>query len=187
MGKFFLGLALILLVIAGAAYYFYNKSGSTFGLDQNLVVKGTINISSQEFLNGAIIPIKYTCDWQNINPSFSIDRVPGDAKSLVLIVDDPDAKPTFTHWLVFNIDPMVTNIAEDSIPSGATVGTNDFGKSEYGGPCPPTGAHKYYFRIYALDTILTLDETARRADLDKAIGGHIIAKGEFYGEYEKNN
>lgn len=185
MGKFFLGLTLILLIIAGGAYYFYGRSGSSYGLNKNVLVKGRINISSQEFLNGAVIPIKYTCDWQNISPTLSIDRVPGDAKSLVLIMDDPGAKPVFTHWMVFNIDPGTSDILEATIPPGATVGTNDFGEPKYAGPCPPTGVHKYYFRIYALDNVLTLDETAGRADLDKAMNGHIIAKGEFYGEYEK--
>ncbi len=112
--------------------------------------------------------------------------MPGDAKSLVLIIDDLDAKLTFTHWLVTDINPTTTNIEEGTILPGATIGTNDFGKSEYGGPCPPAGSeHKYFFRIFALDKTLDLPESSTRLDVDKAVSRHILGKGEMTATYSR--
>lgn len=175
MGKIF-SLLLIFVAIGAAIYY--------FGLGK-MFNKGTIDIASQAFLKGGQIPFKYTCDDENVNPPFTIDRVPGDAKSLVLIIDDPDAgKVPFTHWIVFNMDPNLTNVEEGKIPD-ALEGTNDFGELKYQGPCPPSGTHKYYFRIFALDTVLNLEEGAKRAQVDSAMVGHIIAKGETVGMYNR--
>ena len=119
-----------------------------------------------------------------MNPELKISGVPGETKSLVLIVDDPDApRGLFTHWMVWNIDPKTTNIAENSAPAGAIQGTNDFGKRNYVGPCPPSGTHRYFFRIFALDTKLDLKPNTRRAELDTAIHGHTLAQGELMGRY----
>jgi len=115
-----------------------------------------MKVTSSAFQQGANIPSKFTCDGANTNPPLQISDVPAEAKSLVLIVDDPDAPSgLFTHWAVWNISPQATTIAEGSTPKGAQ-GTNDFGKSGYGGPCPPSGAHRYYFRVFALDRELDL-------------------------------
>lgn len=108
--------------------------------------------------------------------------VPRAAKSLVLTVEDPDAPGgLFSHWLVWNISPSLTKIAENSLPAAAVQGRNDFGKSGYGAPCPPSGTHRYFFRILALDRKLTLEAGAKRAALDQALRGHILARGEIMG------
>ncbi len=117
-----------------------------------------------------------------MSPELKINGVPGEAKSLVLIVDDPDAHG-FTHWIVWNIDPKTTDIGESSAPGGGIQGTNDFGKRNYGGPCPPSGIHRYVFKIFALDTTLDLKPGARRAELDAAMKGHVMAQGELMARY----
>jgi len=179
VGKILIGLILIVSLAVGAVYYF---NGSNLFSNNSNQVKAKISISSQAFLNGQAIPNTFTCNGDNVNPPLSFDRVPGDAKSLVLVIDDPDARtPAFNHWLVFNIDPNTTNIEQDTIPN-ALEGTNDFGELKYMGPCP-TGTHKYYFRVYALDTMLNLTEGAKRSDIDSAMQNHILAGGEFFGVY----
>jgi Raf kinase inhibitor-like YbhB/YbcL family protein len=185
MGKFFLWFLLPVLVIVGFGYYTYKTTGYAFGIDKTILSKGTITITTQSFLNGKEIPPDFTCDGQNFSPSFFLEHVPDYAKSLVLLLDDQDSNPkNFTHWLAFNISPYTTSIEGAKAIGGATLGTNDYGNVEYDGPCPPIGqTHKYFFRIYALDTILNLDEGARRSDLDTAMKGHIIATGETAGIY----
>ncbi len=151
---------------------------------KNSSPKPKINISSQEFLNGGVIPTRFTCAGDNINPPLTFDRVPGDAKSLVLIIDDPDARePAFNHWIVFNIDPSTTNIEEGNIPN-ALLGTNDFGELKYMGPCP-TGKHTYYFRVFALDSVLALEEGAKRTEIETSMKDHILGKGELTGTYSR--
>ncbi len=151
-----------------------------------------VKVSSLNFLEGQNIPEKYTCDGQNINPSILIDGVPKKAKSLALIVDDPDAPSgTFTHWILFNIAPDTREIGEDNIPKGtlifeqrsALLGENDFGKLEYSGPCPPSGTHRYYFKVFALDHTLQFDKTPNRKEVDSAMEGHIIGSGQLMGTY----
>lgn len=179
MGKFFFGI-LVFAGLAGFLFYKYFYNGTIFST-------GTINFTVQEFGRGELIPQKFTCDGADISPSYLIERVPQDAKSLVLIVDDPDATPeTFTHFIMFNIDPDIGSIDQGITPSGVTVATNDFGKKEYNGPCPPIGTHEYFYRIYALDTQLLLTDEAKRSDIDNAVKGHVIAKGEYTGSYIKN-
>jgi len=145
-----------------------------------------IQISSVAFTEGAMIPKKYSCDGEEINPPLSFKNVPAEAKSLALIVDDPDAPMgTWTHWLVWNIDPSITEIRENSVPAGGVLGKNDFGKRDFGGPCPPGGSHRYFFRLYALDTILNLVQGTSRSELEKTMAGHIIDQGELMGRYAK--
>jgi Raf kinase inhibitor-like YbhB/YbcL family protein len=144
----------------------------------------SISITTAAFQAGADIPAKFTCNGGNVNPDLKITGVPREAKSLVLIVDDPDASHgLFTHWIVWNIDPKTTDLAESSSPAGGVQGTNDFGKRNYGGPCPPSGTHRYFFKIFALDTKLDLKPSARRAELDAAMRGHTLGQGELMARY----
>jgi Raf kinase inhibitor-like YbhB/YbcL family protein len=144
----------------------------------------SISITSSSFQAGGDIPAKFACDGTNVSPALQIGGVPNEAKSLVLIVDDPDApRGLFTHWIIWNIDPKTTLVAENSAPAAGVQGTNDFGKRNYGGPCPPSGTHRYFFKIFALDTKLELKPNARRAELDAAMRGHVLAQGELMGRY----
>jgi Raf kinase inhibitor-like YbhB/YbcL family protein len=132
------------------------------------------------------IPAKYTCDGADVNPHLAIDNVPTSAKSLVLIVDDPDApRGAWVHWVVWNISPDTQEIREHSVPAGASEGMNDFRKRNYGGPCPPSGTHRYFFKLYALDTLLTLGPGATKADVERAMKGHVLAQSELVGLYSR--
>src|SRR5437899_918563 len=144
-----------------------------------------MKITSSAFPEGGTIPSKFTCDGSDTSPPLQITGVPSEAKSLVLIADDPDAPGgLFTHWLVWNIPPQTNSIGEGSAPKGLQ-GTNDFGKSGYGAPCPPSGVHRYYFRVFALDRELDLRSGAKRSQLDAAMKGHVIAQGELIGRYAR--
>ena len=150
----------------------------------NMNAASSISVTTPAFQAGGDIPAKFTCNGANVNPQLKIDRLPNEAKSLVLIVDDPDApRGLFTHWIVWNIDPKTTDIGENSAPPGGVQGTNDFGKRNYGGPCPPSGSHRYFFKIFALDTKLDLKPSARRTDLDAAMHDHTLAQGELIARY----
>ena len=145
-----------------------------------------MKVTSSAFQEGGNIPSKFTCDGADVNPAVRFEGVPAEAKSLLLIVDDPDAPVgLFTHWLVWNIDPKTSEIAESSAPGGAVQGTNDFPKKGYGGPCPPSGTHRYYFKIFALDQTLDLKPGAKRTEVDAAMRGHVIAQGELMGRYSR--
>jgi Raf kinase inhibitor-like YbhB/YbcL family protein len=144
-----------------------------------------IKVASSAFQEGGNIPSKFTCDGSDTSPPLQITGVPSEAKSLVLIVDDPDAPSgLFTHWLIWNISPQINSIAEDSAPKGVQ-GANDFGKSGYRGPCPPPGTHRYSFKIFALDRELDLPSGAKRSQVDAAIKGHVVAQGELVGRYAR--
>jgi Raf kinase inhibitor-like YbhB/YbcL family protein len=141
-----------------------------------------IKITSSAFNEGGNIPSKFTCNESNTSPPLQISGVPSEAKSLVLIADDPDAPSgLFTHWLIWNIPPQ-TMSTEGSAPKGVH-GANDFGKSDYNGPCPPTGTHRYSFKIFALDRELNLRGGAKRSQVDAGMKGHVIAQGELIGRY----
>ena len=165
-------------IITGAVAMLFAASGS-FGAGAKM------KITSSAFQEGGNIPSKFTCDGGNASPPLQITGVPSEAKTLVLIADDPDAPGgLFTHWLVWNIPPQTNSIAEGSAPKGVH-GTNDFGKSGYGAPCPPSGTHRYYFRVFALDRELTLPAGAKRSQLDGAMKGHVVAQGELMGRYAR--
>ncbi|MGZ3919801.1 MAG: YbhB/YbcL family Raf kinase inhibitor-like protein [Bacteroidia bacterium] len=139
----------------------------------------TLAITSTAFSDGEYIPEKYTCDGRNVNPPLSIDKLPYETQSLVLIVEDPDAVVrTWTHWLVWNI-PSTTKIKEDSVPG--IEGVTDFGFQHYHGPCPPSGIHHYHFKVYALDTILETPAGSEKHEVEKQMAKHIIAFGELIG------
>ena len=144
-----------------------------------------MKITSSALQSGGNIPSKFTCDGSDTSPPLQITGVPSEAKSLVLIADDPDAPSgLFTHWLVWNIPPQTNSIAEGSAPKGVH-GANDFGKSGYRGPCPPPGTHRYSFKIFAMDRELDLRAGAKRSQVDAAMKGHVIAQGELVGRYAR--
>lgn len=145
-----------------------------------------MKITSDSFTNNGYIPSKFTADGEKINPRLFIQGAPQGAASLVLIVDDPDAPSgTFTHWTVWNIDPGITEIAEDSIPAGVVQGPTSIGDPGYVPPAPPSGTHRYYFKIYALDKKLDLPLTANVRELLEAMDGHILDKAELMGLYSR--
>jgi Raf kinase inhibitor-like YbhB/YbcL family protein len=144
-----------------------------------------LQVTSSAFKDGGDIPSKFSCDGANTSPPLQISDVPAGAKTLVLIVDDPDASSgLFTHWMAWNLSPQTGIVAEGSAPGGVR-GTNDFGKSGYGGPCPPSGSHRYYFRVFALDRKLDLSSGAKRSQLNAAMKGHVIGQGELVGRYSR--
>lgn len=143
-----------------------------------------MRISSGAFSDGGKIPDRYTMYGENRIPPIHLESIPASARSLALIVDDPDApRGTFNHWLLFNMDPKTTDIKEDCVPETATPGRNDFGEVEYGGPKPPSGEHRYFFKAYALDTVLPLARGCRRDELDRAMQGHVMEMATLMGRY----
>jgi Raf kinase inhibitor-like YbhB/YbcL family protein len=145
-----------------------------------------LKITSPAFASNGYIPARYTCDGTDISPPLEIGNIPAEAKSLTLIVDDPDAPVgMWVHWVVWNIDPATREIAEDSVPHAATQGKNDWKRNGYGGPCPPSGVHRYFFKLYALDTKLNLGAGTTKSNLEKAMEGHILAKSELIGLYKR--
>jgi Raf kinase inhibitor-like YbhB/YbcL family protein len=136
------------------------------------------------FKNMEKIPIRYTADGDDINPPMEIIDAPQKTKSLVLIIDDPDApNRTWVHWVVFNIPPAIKKIEENSVPRGSVLGLNDMKILKYHGPAPPSGTHRYFFKLYSLDIVLNLLEGVKKEDIEKAMSGHILAKAELIGVY----
>ncbi len=154
-----------------------------------------LTLSSTAFTEGDAIPLKYTCEGDDVSPSLKWDGVPDDASSLVLIVDDPDApdpeapKMTWVHWVLYNIPLDAKGLPESvisgALPSGTEEGLNDWGKTGYGGPCPPIGRHRYFHKLYALDTVLKGLNNPNKSQVEKAMDGHIIASTELIGTYKK--
>lgn len=146
-----------------------------------------LKLSSPAFQNNAVIPQKFTCEGADVNPELRIEGVPSGAKSLVLVMDDPDAPAkVWDHWTLINIPPTTTVIAENSVPKGAVQLTNDFRRVEWGGPCPPPGkVHRYQFKLYALDTALSLGSSARKSDVEKAMKGHVIEEAVLVGTFKR--
>jgi Raf kinase inhibitor-like YbhB/YbcL family protein len=142
-----------------------------------------MKISSPEFQNNQLIPKKFTCQGDDINPALIIQDIPVGTETLALIMDDPDAPMgTWVHWVVFNI-PVIAKIQEDSIPGEQAM--NNFGSADYGGPCPPSGTHRYFFKIYALDAQLDSSLVRDKKSLEKAMQTHILANAELIGLYKK--
>ncbi|MGV3505480.1 MAG: YbhB/YbcL family Raf kinase inhibitor-like protein [Adhaeribacter sp.] len=142
-------------------------------------------VSSPAFSSKAYIPTRYTCDGLNYNPPLEIGHIPEEGQSMAVIVDDPDApKGTWVHWVSWNI-PLTRSIHEKSV--AGEQGVNDFQTRNYRGPCPPSGTHRYFFKVYVLDTILKLPGNTTKAGLEKAMSGHIIAFGELVGLYKRAN
>lgn len=143
-----------------------------------------LKVSSPAFGHETAIPKQYTCDGVNISPPLDIDQIPEEAQCLALIVDDPDAPSgTWVHWLVWNI-PVTHSLKENEIHG--IQGTNDFNEQQYGGPCPPSGTHRYFFKVYALNALLDLPPDTRKPELEEAMSEHIIGFGELIGLYQRN-
>ncbi len=155
----------------------------------------SLSLTSSSFTHGGEIPSKYTCEGQDISPPLSWSEVPAGAKSLVLIVDDPDApdprapRMTWVHWVLYDLPPTSNGLAEavssSALPAGTREGLNDWQRTGYGGPCPPIGRHRYFHKLYALDATLARIAKPTKAELEKAMEGHILAKAELIGTYEK--
>ncbi len=145
-----------------------------------------MQLASTAFKHNQNIPSKYTCDGTNINPPLQISEAPSGTKTLALIVDDPDAPAgDFVHWTLWNIDSGTTVIVENQAPAGAVEGMTDFGTAGYGGPCPPSGIHRYQFKLFALDTAISLTSKAEKADLLKAMEGHVLGQTVLIGLYKR--
>jgi len=153
--------------------------------------KMEITVTSTAFEAGDMIPSKYTCDGENVSPPLAWSPVPEGTQSFALISDDPDAPVgTWVHWVLFNIPAGVKGLPENVPPQeilqdGSRHGRNDFRKIGYGGPCPPSGTHRYNFKLYALDTKLALEPGATKAEVLKAVEGHILAEGQLMGRYKR--
>ena len=154
----------------------------------------SLAVSSSAFAQNADIPAKYTCEGQDVSPPLSWSGAPSTAKSFAVIVDDPDApdpaapKMTYVHWVLYDVPASVTSLDENvakQLPSGAQQGMNDGKRSGYGGPCPPIGRHRYFFKVYALDTTLGDIGSPTKAKLESAMKGHVVAHGELVGTYQK--
>lgn len=150
-----------------------------------------INVSSSAFEEGGLIPRKYTCDGSDVSPPLTWEYVPEGAKTIALISDDPDAPMgTWVHWVLYNLPAGISGLPEavpsdQKLPNGALQGRNDFRRIGYGGPCPPGGTHRYYFKVYALDSTLDLPPGATKTELLKAMEGHVIAQGQLMGKYRR--
>ena len=142
-----------------------------------------LRVRSVAFSHGGHIPPKYTCEGENVNPPLEIGGLPENTKSLALLVEDPDArKEDFAHWVVWNIPPNEA-IAENSRPG--ISGRNSFGNTGYGGPCPPSGSHRYFFKVFALDTDLDIQAGSDKETLEEAMKNHVLASGELMAHYQK--
>lgn len=152
-----------------------------------------IRLTSAAFANGAPIPAAHTCEGENRSPALAWEGVPVGTRSLALVCEDPDApRGTWVHWVLFNLSQEAAELGEGvppdpELPSGARQGANDWGNASYAGPCPPPGRqHRYFFRLYALDAQLSLAPGAKRADLDSAMGNHVLAEGVLMGTYQRH-
>jgi len=150
-----------------------------------------IKLSSTAFQDDGLIPSKYTCDGDNISPPLAWSNIPANTKSVALIVDDPDAPAkTWVHWVLYDLPTSTTNLPETvkpqpSLPGGGKNGRNDFNKLGYGGPCPPAGTHRYFFKIYALDSETGLQPGATKEELLHAMDDHVIGQGKLVGTYQR--
>jgi len=145
-----------------------------------------LDVKSPAFTANGAIPTEYTCEGANQQPALEWGNVPAGTRTLAIIVEDPDApKGIVTHWIVTNLPPSAMNVHNGSLPTGASMGTNEKGKAEYMGPCPPSGTHHYHFKVFALDTAMKANPT--RTQLMAQMTGHVLAQGEIVGTYQKGS
>lgn len=174
------------VLLAVQAWLIADAAGTTMAL----------TLSSSAFKQGGKIPSKYTCEGDDVSPPLSFDGIPAGTKSLVLIIDDPDApdpkapKRVWVHWVVHNLPPETKGLPENAsrtgLPQGAVSGLNDSKQTSYNGPCPPIGRHRYFHKLYALDTTLPL-KALTKADIEATIKGHVLAEAELIGTYQKGD
>jgi len=183
-GKLELSLALVVSVAVAAC-----GSGDQIELEEASV---SLEISSTAFVEGDTIPTRFTCDGDDVSPPLTWTGTPSESRSIALIADDPDApRGTWVHWVLYGLPPKAAGLPEavpgrEELDTGARHGKNDFGRSDYGGPCPPRGSpHRYFFKVYALDVEITLGSGATKQALSEAMQGHILAQGELMGRYQR--
>jgi Raf kinase inhibitor-like YbhB/YbcL family protein len=182
----------LLLLTFGLLYLYSSAAWSANGKEKRAM---DITLTSPSFAHMGTIPAKHTCEGADLSPALGWTNVPKEAKSLVLIVDDPDApdpkapRMTWVHWILYNIPPDSSGLPEavtaKDLPQGTLEGMSDFKRTGYGGPCPPIGRHRYFFKLYALDTLLPDLKAPKKADLLGAMEGHILTRHELIGTYEK--
>ncbi len=179
-------------VLAAGLAWFQPGGAALAAQETGASPKTAMQITSTAFAQGQPIPAKYTCDTRDVSPPLQWSGVPSGAKSLVLLVNDPDAPVgDWVHWVVYDLPATATGLPEDTpksqhLPGGAKQGLNDFRRMGYGGPCPPPGkAHRYFFRIYALDRLLDLKPGLKKSDVERAMQGHVLAQGELMGTYQR--
>ena len=185
-------LGLAFFVLLGGSYLLVEYAHAPEILEDNM--DDMLTLSSPAFEHEALIPQSYTCDGKNIHPPLSISGVPDEAQSLVLLMDDPDIPEMvkenmgiekFDHWALFNIDPTLTEIEVYTVPEEALQGANSRGEAAYTGPCPPDGEHRYFFKLYALDTMLELGEGATHTDIESSMDGHVLEEAVLMGRYQR--
>lgn len=175
-------LVIVLSLLCIKFYFFGTNRQKGIGIGKNNGMK----ITSSGFASQQKIPSKYTCSGQNNNPPLTFSEIPVGTRSLVLIMDDPDAPMgTWVHWVIYNMEPTIKGIKEKSKPSSGNEGVTSFGKQEYGGPCPPSGTHRYFFKLYALDTKLDFSLTPDKNTVEGKMQGHLIEQTELVGLYTK--
>lgn len=155
-----------------------------------------LTLTSPVFENGKMIPALHTCEGKDVSPAIAWSGVPSRARSLALIMDDPDApdpaapRMVWVHWVLYNIPPSAKGLPQavtpESLPAGTSQGRNDWGRTGYGGPCPPTGRHRYFFKLYALDSLLSSLDRPTKAQLEAAMQGHIVAQATLMGTYQRS-
>ena len=181
MNKRFITLTIIvfLAVIVVTAISFFIKPYMQ-------TIAQNMKLTSHEFEDNGFIPARFSCHYENINPELDIENTPSNVQSLVLIMDDPDAPSgDWVHWILFNISPTTLKILENETPSNAIVGKNSWGKSEYGGPCPPLGTHRYVFKLYALNKKLELQTGSTKQQVEAAMQNHLLAEAKLTGLFSK--
>jgi Raf kinase inhibitor-like YbhB/YbcL family protein len=164
-------------------------------LSEEATMTMTMTLTSPAFGHNQEIPVQHTCQGRDLAPPLAWSDVPGEARSLVLIVDDPDApdpaapQRTWVHWVLYNLPPSATGLPEGAatadLPAGTVEGLNDWRRTGYGGPCPPIGRHRYFHKLYALDTVLADQGAITKPQVEAAMAGHILARAELIGTYQK--
>jgi Raf kinase inhibitor-like YbhB/YbcL family protein len=173
MKQIYIGSLFLICVVVAGVY-----------MTKNQAARAPFTLTSSAFANNGEIPAQYTCDGANISPALSWQNIPSDTESFALIVEDPDApSKTWVHWIVFNIPHSVTHLDEGASTQSYKTGTNDFNTQSYGGPCPPSGTHHYKFTLYALDTPLPIQSGVTKAQLVRAMQGHIVGEDILTGTY----
>jgi Raf kinase inhibitor-like YbhB/YbcL family protein len=173
------------LVLLGVMCFSVSACGGSATSTEKGVGEMAVQITSSEFNDGGTIPVRFTCDGEDLSPPLAWTGLPTGTQSLALVVDDPDAPVgTWVHWVIFNL-PADTNSLPEGVSGLGTGGLNSWRRLGYGGPCPPSGTHRYYFKLYALDSMLSLPQGASKGDLEKAMQGHVIAQGQLMGTYSR--